>query len=273
MISSDQISEVVGSSAYDSDGAKVGTVGQIYLDDKSGEPSWATVNTGLLGSSESFVPVEDAALTDRGFVLGYSKDKVKGAPRVAGDGHLTPEDEAQLYEYYGLAYVAAAPPATGHTGENPGTEPTGGMPRSDDGAMTRSEERLHVAGTQRRVAGRVRLRKYVVTEEVTVTVPVRKEKVVLETVESVGEHASDAGEPVTDAEAAAFAERADRGAPELVLHEEVPVVTTEVRAVERVRLAKETVTEQQQVSEEVRKERIIAEGDGVDGRDTSAPAR
>ena len=119
-----------------------------------------------------------------------------------------------------------------------------------DNAMTRSEEQLRV-GTQRVEAGRARLRKYVVEEQVSTTVPVSHEEVRIER------------EPITDAnvgnatEGPAISEEEH----EVVLHEEVPVVQKEAVPVERVRLNTETVTEQQTVSEEVRKEQIDTDTD------------
>ena len=111
--------------------------------------------------------------------------------------------------------------------------------------MTRSEEELRV-GTRERETGRVRLRKYVVTEHVQRTVPVRREEVRLER------------EPITDANR----DRATAGPGiseeehEVVLHEEQLVVEKRVVPKERVRLGKDTITDEQQVSEEVRKEQI-----------------
>jgi stress response protein YsnF len=89
----------------------------------------------------------------------------------------------------------------------------------------------------------------------TQTVPVRKERAVVET------------EPITDTNV----DRATSGPEiseeehEVVLHEEVPVVDKTVEPVERVRLGTESTTEQETVSEEVRTEHIEAEGD-VDKR-------
>lgn len=115
--------------------------------------------------------------------------------------------------------------------------------------MTRSEERLKV-GTTTQESGRVRLRKYVVTEEQTVTVPVSHEEVRIER------------EPITDANRA----EAMSGEPigeaqhEVILHEERLVVAKEAVPVEKVRLDTETVTDEQVLTEEVRKERIEVEG-------------
>lgn len=261
VISSQQVDQVMGSTVYDTDGNKVGKVGQIYLDDKTGQPAWAMIDTGLFGATENFVPVDDAELNDSGLVVRHSKDRISNAPKVTESGHLSPQDEAVLYDYYGLDYTVAD---TSHG------EPIQAVGTVDDGAMTRSEERLEVVGTERVVTGKARLRKYVVTEDVTITVPVRKEKVVLETVEG----GTSGSLPVSDEEAAAYdAAVADGGAIEVIVHEEVPVVHTEVRATERVRVTIEEVVEEQVISEQVRKERIIAEGDGVDGRENTGTAR
>ena len=121
--------------------------------------------------------------------------------------------------------------------------------------MTVSEERLAV-GTERQEAGRARLRKYVVTENVTQTVPVQREEVRLER------------EPITDANvgAATSGPEISEEEHEVVLHEERPVVEKETVPVERVRLDTETVTEQQTVDADVRKERVDVEGD-VPGTD------
>jgi uncharacterized protein (TIGR02271 family) len=117
--------------------------------------------------------------------------------------------------------------------------------------MTRSEERLNV-GTERQATGRARLRKYVTTENVTQTVPVRREEVRVER------------EPITDGNAGAAMGGPDLSEEEheVILHEERPVVDKETVPVERVRLDTETVTDEVTVDEEVRKERI--ETDGVD---------
>jgi len=192
---------------------------------------------------------------------------VKGAPNVDDDGHLSPEEEQQLYAYYGRSDYDTADYATGagdardndHDGVYDDVEgravghDTSGP--TTDYAMTVSEERLQV-GTQRREAGRARLRKYVVTENVTQTVPVRREEVRLER------------EPITEAnrDAALSGPELSEEEHEVVLHEERPVVQKETVPVERVRLDTETIVEQQTVGGEVRKERVEVEGDvpGID---------
>jgi uncharacterized protein (TIGR02271 family) len=282
MITAQQIDTVTGSVVVGQDGSKIGKVGQVYLDDSGGTPQWVTVSTGLFGTSESFVPLETATLEGQELRVPYSKDFIKDAPRIDPDGHLEEADEARLYDYYGLTrggadagvpsvtqapgiaggettvgaetiggYVAAdttAGAATGAVGEGPVGLDTSGP--TTDSAMTRSEEELQV-GTRTQEAGRVRLRKYVVTEQQSVTVPVTREEVRLER------------EPITEGnvDAALDGPAISEEEHEVVLHEEVPVVSTEARPVERVRLDTETVTEEQTVSGDVRTERIELEGD------------
>jgi uncharacterized protein (TIGR02271 family) len=246
MIAQDQVQQIIGTTAYDSNGEKIGKVGQIYFDDNSGEPEWATVNTGLFGTSESFVPIRDAEFSGDRLTVHHDKDRVKDAPHVGDDGHLSPEEERRLYDHYGVAWDTGTQTSKTTTG-TVGHDTSG--PTTDQ-AMTRSEESLQV-GTTSQEAGRARLRKYVETEQVTKTVPVSKERAVLET------------EPITDrnvgdaTEGPAISEEEH----EVVLHEEKPVVQKTAEPVERVKLGKETVTDEQTVSEDVQKERITTDGD------------
>jgi uncharacterized protein (TIGR02271 family) len=267
MLSEAEAGRMIGNTAYGNDGNKIGKVGQLYLDDETGQPEFITVNTGLFGTSESFVPVENASLDGDRVVLPFTKDKVKDAPNVDLNGdHLDESEEQRLYEYYGRSYAAGTGRTNGgrtesgrtdsgrtDSGKNVSAGHDTSGPETDD-AMTRSEERLDV-GTTSEEAGKARLRKYVTTETETRTVPVRKEKAVLER------------EPVTDGNAGRATSGPDISEEEheVVLHEERPVVDTKVEPVERVRLSTETTTDEETVSEEVRKEHIEAEGD-VDKR-------
>jgi len=258
-ISENDLSTVLGQTAYGSDGDKIGTVGQVYLDDRTGRPEWVTVTTGLFGTKESFVPLAEGNVSGDGLRLPYDKDKIKGAPQVEPEqGHLSEAEEAELYRYYGLAdrHTTGDGYANGreqvYDQEASGGHDTSGP--NTDSAMTRSEERLRV-GTQQQETGKVRLRKYVVTEQQQVTVPVEREEVRLER------------EPITDANRGEALSGPDisEEVHEVTLHEERPVVQKETVPVERVRLDTDTVTEDVQVSEEVRKEQIDTEGLDVAG--------
>jgi len=277
MIGTDTISRVIGQDVYDESGEKIGSAAEVYLDDETGQPEWVTVRTGLFGTKESFVPIRNADLTDDGLRVPVSKDRVKDAPKIDTDGHLSPQEEEELYRYYGMGTGAETTTTTTtetttgmagtgvtdtgvtDTGVGTDTRPAVGHDTSGpttDNAMTRSEERLNV-GTRSQEVGRARLRKYVVTENVTETVPVSREEVRVER------------EPITEGnignamEGPAISEEEH----EVVLHAETPVVEKEAVPVERVRLDKETVSEQETVSEGVRKEEIEVEGGVETDRD------
>jgi len=257
MITEQQARELIGRDLTTQDGEKIGRIGQIFLDDETGRPEWVTVHTGLFGTSESFVPLADASLSDAGCMVPYEKSRIKDAPNIDVDaGHLSRDEEAQLYEYYGLSYSQSnsdslyAEGTTAQGGTDWQADQTGQVgydtsgPTTDE-AMTRSEERLNV-GTERVETGRARLRKYIVTENVTTTVPVSREEVRIER------------EPITDANIGNAMSGPDLSEEEheVVLHAERPVVDKEVTPVERVRLDKATVTQNQTVSDSVRKEEI-----------------
>jgi uncharacterized protein (TIGR02271 family) len=274
MISEQQISQIIGTTAYDADGDKLGKVSEVYLDDETGRPEWATVNTGLFGTKETFVPLAQADLAGDQLRFPYDKAKIKNAPKIDTDGHLSPQEEQELYRYYGLgdgtdttvtdtttttgtagmAGVAGTAGRTDHTGE-PGVVGRDTSGPTTDNAMTRSEERLNV-GTRTEEAGRARLRKYVVTENVTETVPVSREEVRVER------------EPITDANVgnAMDGPAISEEEHEVTLHAERPVVEKEAVPVERVRLDKQTVTEQERVSADVRKEEIEVDDPGTTDR-------
>jgi uncharacterized protein (TIGR02271 family) len=243
VITTEKVRDIVGATVYGSDGEKIGKVGQVYLDDATGQPEWVSVNTGLFGTSESFVPLADARITGDRIEVGYPKSQVKDAPRVDADEHLSEEEEEMLYRHYGLGGRATGHGTGGETRRDTVGRDTSG-PTTDE-AMTRSEEHLRV-GTENREAGRARLRKYVVTEQEQVDVPVTREEVRVER------------EPITDANrgSATSGPAISEEEHEVVLHEERPVVDTEAVPVERVRLDKETVTDQEKVAGDVRKERI-----------------
>jgi uncharacterized protein (TIGR02271 family) len=282
MIGTDTLDRVIGADVYDADGTKIGTASEVFLDDQSGNPEWVTVKTGLFGTKETFVPIREADLTGDGLRVPVTKAQVKDAPKIDTDGHLSPQEEEELYRYYGVggtgtgrhSDVQSTTTDTSRTTTNTGmgagvtdttADTTAGYTDTDvnrhgtkghdtsgpttDDAMTLSEERVNV-GTQQVEAGRARLRKYVVTENVTQTVPVSHEEVRVQR------------EPITDAnignamDGPAISEEEH----EVTLHAERPVVEKEAVPVERVRLDTETVTEQVQVNEQVRKEQVDTDG-------------
>ncbi|MFF9869559.1 DUF2382 domain-containing protein [Streptomyces sp. NPDC013953] len=261
MITREQIPAVLDHPVYDADGNKIGSASHVFLDDTTGRPDWATVKTGLFGSSETFVPIHDAVLIGDHIEVPYPKNKVKDAPNVDVDagGHLSAEEEQRLYDYYGIRWDAGgtAYVDTGGGGRADADQAdagradaglTGSEGRTADDAMTRSEEEMHV-GVEREQRGRARLRKYVVTEEVQQTVPLRHEEVVVER------------EPITEAnrDAALSGPEITESEHEVTLHAERPVVETEAVPQERVRLNTREVTDEETVRGRIRKERMEAD--------------
>ena len=261
MITTDQSQQLLsnGGNVVDNDGNKIGNIGQVFLDDQTGQPEWVTTKTGMFGGGESFVPLRHAELTGDDLRVPYDKDKVKDAPRISdSEGHLSEEEEGTLYSYYGENGVdydssydtSSDSDASGDVGHDTSSPNT-------DSAGTRSEEQLNV-GTETRETGRARLRKYIVTENVTTTVPVSREEVRVER------------EPITDANRGDAMSGGDLTTEEhdVVLHEEKVVVDKETVPVERVRMDKETVTGEQQVDETVRKEQVeLEDQSGTTGQD------
>jgi uncharacterized protein (TIGR02271 family) len=269
MIDSTQIDALAGAKVVDRDGDKVGTVGQVYVSNDGGQPLFITVHTGLFGTNESFVPLQGADFNDGELRVGYDKATIKDAPNIDSDGAISDDEQGTIFDYYdgraggaasGVDDVPTGLPDTtdrtaGTTGTTSGTDAAGTVghdtsgPTTDD-AMTRSEERVTV-GTQQVETDRVRLRKHVVTEQKTITVPVTHEEVRIER------------EPITDAnrgDALSGPDLSDEE-HEVVLTEERPVVQKETVPVERIRLDKDTVTEQQQVTTDVAHEEIAVDGD------------
>ena len=250
-MSMETVAQWRGANVIDQSGDKVGTVEEIYLDQQTDKPEWALVKTGMFGGKSTFVPLTGASPKGDNLQVPYETDRIKGAPKIDPEQELSQSEEQELYSYYGLDYGESR----SDTGLPEGGAPTGDAERGGPGrdtsgpntdqAMTRSEEELRV-GKQSQERGRVRLKKYVVTENVTQTVPVQREEVRVER------------EPITDANAgdAMDGPAISEEEHEVTLHEEVPVADKVAVPKERVRLDKDTVTDEETVSGEVRQERI-----------------
>ena len=151
-----------GRTVFDQDGNKVGTLSRLYLDPETSRPAWAGVKRGLLRTTETIVPLGGAEEVGDELRLPYEQARIEAAPDVDPDVELTEEQERLLHEHYGREWSAA-----------PGEE--------TDTAMTRSEEEVTIGKQTVKRAERVRVKKVLVEDEVTQTVPVRREEIRLET--------------------------------------------------------------------------------------------
>ncbi len=291
MITQDQMKDLIsaGGNVLSSDGHILGPLGRLYVDDSSGRPTWVTVTTGEQGNRESFVPLDGSTAHGGDVRVAYPRESVRSSPAMSQDGHLSAPEEKHLLRHYGLLPgVDDAPAGDADAGTTSRLE--------SDYVMVRSEEQLR-AGTEIHETERVRIVKRVVTENVTVTVPVRREELHMERVPVDAPPAeprhptgngpgsgNGAGYTYVDREADAEPERDDADLYatvssafngdeyDIVLYQERPVVQMEIVPVERIHVLKQIVTHEETLSGEVRKEVIEAESVDVP-RDPAAPTR
>ena len=231
-----------GTAVYSTEGEKIGSVEQIFVDEQTNEPEWIGLGTGFLGKKRVIVPVQGAELRDGGIFVPYSKDQVKETPDIDSE-EISQETEARLYEHYGLSYSERRSDTGLPEGAPSGTEPPRGTAGEAD--VVRTEEELRV-GKRETEAGRARLRKWVETEPVEADVELKREtaRVTREPIE----------QPVSGAEIG-------EQDVEVALRQEEAVVQKETVAKERIGLETDVETERQTVGDEVRKERVEVEGD------------
>ncbi|VXA91136.1 DUF2382 domain-containing protein [Citricoccus sp. K5] len=283
------VDQLQDATVFGNDGDKIGTIGQVYLDDQNNQPTFVTVKTGLFGMKETFIPVSEATRTQDGLQVPFDKTFVKNAPNIDADGSLTPEEERRLYEYYSMDYQGTGGAGTDRNAEHDaglaaasgtaaagvgglGTQ-RGGADRTAAGldrdvntdghvpgaaghdreTVVARDEHLNV-GTERRESGHVRLRKHTYTDTETVEVPVSREEVVVER------------EPIDPASPEALRDAGDEDVV-VTTHEEVPVVDKTATA-EKVTVDKNTVRDTERVSGTVQREGVEVDGDDTTtGRD------
>jgi uncharacterized protein (TIGR02271 family) len=240
----------IGRTAHDQNNNKIGKIEAVYYDTVTGSPEWLAIKTGIFGSNVTFAPIAGTTVFGDDFQLPYTTDFVKDAPNVEPDGYLTEDETQSLFDYYDLDYAGANRMSIYGERDRPdvGYDYSAGDVDTE-AEMVRSEEQLTVGTAQQTETGRVRLRKYTVTEQQSVTVPVTREEVRVER------------EPITDRTPGTDAGFGEDAETEMILHEERPVVGKETVAKERVRLEKDTVTDTETVSGEVRKEQIEVDED------------
>ncbi|MDP9435390.1 MAG: PRC and DUF2382 domain-containing protein [Actinomycetota bacterium] len=306
MITLDQARTLQGKTLYGPGHEKLGTIDTLYADRDGGEPTFATVHTGLFGTKTHFVPLAQAELMDDHVMVPYAKDQVNAAPNIDTDAELSPEEEEQLYSHYGLAGGTGATGTTGtgtgdmrnvdedalRGGTTTGTATAGttaGMTDRDrDGVPDRLEGRTNEHGTVGHDTSgpttddamtRSEEHLQVGTQRVE-TGRARLRKFITtetqtETVPVSHEEVRIEREPITDANAgkAYDGPALSEEEHEVTLTAEKPMVNKETVPVERVRLDTETVTEQATVNEEVRKEQIEADGVYPEGTRASDQSR
>ena len=239
-LTTDQLVERQGTPVYSSEGEKIGSVEEIFVDEETNQPEWIGIGTGFFGTKRVLVPATGAEMGGDGFSVPYTKDHVKETPDIDSD-EISQETEAKLYAHYGLGYSERR----SDTGLPEGAPAERSGTATGEADIVRSEEELRV-GKRQTESGRARVRKWVETEPVQAEVELRREtaRVTREPI----------NQPVSGAEL---------GEQEIdvTLRAEEPVVQKQTVAKERITVEKDIEVEHATVSDEVRKERVDVEGD------------
>ena len=228
-VSVEQLERMRNYAVYSQDGEKIGSVEEVYIDEQTQRPEWIGLGTGFFGMKRVLVPAEGASVSGEEVTVPYSKDYVKDAPDIDSDV-IDPETERALYAYYSR-------------GDGAGDADLDETLREE--AITRSEEELRV-GKREEELGRLRIHKWVETDDVEVPVEVRREKARV-TREPVDETVSD--------------QAIGEDSLEVTLREERPAVAKETVAKERIGIEKDVELDRETVKGEVRKERVEVEDD------------
>ena len=148
MFSIEEADGWIGRTAVDSTGEQVGMITQIWVDDASGEPEWASIKSAVLGWREALVPLAGSADLGGGRQFAYTKKELAGAPHVAQDGHLDPEDRDRVSAYYDVAPRAALTPAAPSPGPSTVVDDAALLPNEDWMAPTPTDDDVAPAAPQ-----------------------------------------------------------------------------------------------------------------------------
>ncbi|MGX5359990.1 PRC and DUF2382 domain-containing protein [Kocuria sp. KH4] len=240
------VNALLSATAYGSDGDKIGRIEQVFLDDNTEEVTFVTVNTGLFGTKESFVPVEGAQQDGDRLVLPYAKEVVKDAPNVDADQHLSPAEEEEIYRYYKMNYSGTGGDRDTRT-DYATTDYTGTGTTGRDAGDTLDTDRNAVPGAG--TAGYAEVDRGVTDRGVTDR-------------DSTAGYA-DVDRGVTDRD---LTDRDDNG---VVRHEERLHVGKEQQETGRARLRKYVVTERETVDVPVEREEVRVERTPLSGTEAT----
>lgn len=295
MTTEKNLKDLFAATAYDKDGDKLGAVKEIFVDDETGQPAFAEVGHGLFGMSSSLVPMRGHRLSGEDLQLAFSKDRIKDAPDVGTDEHLTREDQQRVWDHYQLSDtedteryraeeratrdVDHRREAAAGAGAGAGAGVAGNRPGhiADDRERVSDRDRADVADrtrTRTRTEGDSMVRseeRLNVDKENVETGQVRLRKHVVKDTETVEvpvtrEEVRVEREPISREEAANVDSKLGDDEASVTLHEERVNVSKESVPVEKVNLGKETVRDTETHTEELRKEQIEADGLRDDAR-------
>ncbi|WP_304454485.1 PRC and DUF2382 domain-containing protein [Nocardiopsis sp. YSL2] len=290
---------LVGHRVLDDQGQNIGKIKQVFLDERTNEPTWVSVHTGLFGLKETLVPLKGSRNVEDAIQVPYDKTTVKDAPNVEGGHNLTDEEKAVISDYFakhgavprqaggeadrmtgaaageGMAEEGAAGESS-TTGAGPtGEGTTAGAAASGEGAAVReglAGESGDWAGTSEREIRMVRHE-----EQIDIGIERREsgQARIRRSVES--EHFEETvplhheeiqveRRPITDPSQVEDTGGMSEGEERFVLFEERPVVSKREVPVEEVRVRKHEVVHDEHVEGERLREHIeMDDGDELGG--------
>lgn len=104
MTSIEQADTWIGRTAVDYTGEQIGLVTQIWVDDTSGQPEWASVRGSAL-RRQVVVPLAGGTPYGGGVQFAYSKEAIMDAPHSAQEDRLGRDDMDRLSSHYGAPRV------------------------------------------------------------------------------------------------------------------------------------------------------------------------
>lgn len=149
---SKNVQDLLSATAYDNNGDKLGDVNEVFVDDDSGQPTFVDVNHGLFGMGNSLVPLRGHSIDGINLTLAFPKDRIKDAPDFDTDKPLTPDQQTEIYEHYGISGASHVDGYTG--GERPETTTdTADTDTHTDGDATDTDAGAGIAGAGAAGAG------------------------------------------------------------------------------------------------------------------------
>lgn len=267
------VQDLLTATAYDNNGDKLGDVNEVFVDDDSGQPTFVDVNHGLFGMANSLVPLRGHSIDGNNLTLAFAKDRIKDAPDFDSDKPLTPEQQTEIYNHYGISdashvegYTGGERPetaATNNTDTNAGVGAAGAGVAGAGTADTSDDERPHAD-----FSGNVGDHESGVSSTQNTEVPGNT----AEETAAVGTNSVDTnrGDAASAANTHSGADIADDGT--LIRSEEHLNVDTERVETGEARLRKYVVTETQNVEVPVTREEVRVERTPISADEASAQA-
>lgn len=100
MIRGTDVSALAGARVIDSEGARIGTVGQVVLSDDGDQPLFVTVRTARSGAAESYVPLQSAEFEGNTLQVAFDRETIRSAPDLDPAGRITDDEQGTLFDYY-----------------------------------------------------------------------------------------------------------------------------------------------------------------------------